>query len=503
MFKRRVPPLQNFPYTLSAPTRGIDGLSPLMQMREAFCVDCENFFPATDGLETRDGYVLSTTGFAKRVKSLHVYAATSGVDTLYAATDDGVFDASSPGAVGAAEIALTNGACISTQISTGAGNYLFLVNGTDDLVTFDGTTWATVASFGSISTNTLSYVELYRQRMFFAVKNSLDLVYLAPNAISGSHTDYPLGAIFKQGGFIIALATWTIDGGSGPEDKFVVITNKGQAAVFVGSDPATWSFQGVYNIGRPLGAKCVTKWGGDLLVITESGLMPMSTALQSADVARTETITQRIRPQIVALAKLYSSEFGWDILVNPLEPWVLVSIPSVVPFQYIMNLQTGAWSRWSGIYANCWARVGDEVYFGSTTSVNRLTGVSDAGANITAFFLQAYSGLGYSRQSQVKLVKPYFKATAAFTYDIGIAPDLVDPREFTQISTAVTPLTSLWGTAVWGASFWSGADISVQDWQTVPDQYSNWKGLYLRIVSNSTKVRYYGSDLLYTRGSNF
>jgi hypothetical protein len=505
MFKQNLSGrLNGMDFNLPAPVRGLDAVTSLMLLKENTAVLLENWFPDPSALITRPGFYAGTTGFAKAVKRLHTYSALNGGETLFATTDDGVFDASTDGAVGAVKIALTNGSTIATQINTGADSYMLVVNGTDTLKQFNGTTWTSVASFGSLNTNTLSYVELYRQRLFFIQKNSMNLMYLSPNSISGSHTDYPLGAVFRKGGFLVAMATWTIDGGSGTEDNLAIISSKGEVAVYVGNDPATWNLRGVYYIGIPLGAKCLTPYGGDVLALTETGVIPLSSVVQSASIDRVQAFSQRIRPFFNASAQSFSSLPGWEIMVDPLAPQVIINIPAVpLITQAVMHSQTGAWATYTGQNALCWGRKGNELFFGTENAVRRVGGVSDNGANITCTMSQAYSRFRMASDKRVALVRAYLSSTGGFTYNMGVANDFDNPREKTYLNGSAGATAALWGTALWGEALWSGGDDILQDWQTVPDEYATFKSLYLQVVTNNGRVTYVGADLILLPGGNF
>jgi hypothetical protein len=497
MFKQRSGRMQNRQYNLPAPVKGLDAVNSLMLLRESQAVILENWFPEPDKLTTRPGFYSHCTGFANPVERLHVYSALNGGETLFATTDAGIYDANGSGAVGTVKIALTNGATISTAINTGANSYLMMVNGTDTLKQFDGSSWTSVATFGAIATSTFSYIELYRQRIFLITKNSMEIFYLAANSISGSGTAYPLGAVFRKGGYLVAMANWTIDGGAGPEDNLAIISSKGEVAVYNGNDPTTWTLRGVYYIGVPLGAKCMTPYGGDILVMTESGVIPLSSVVAGTATDKVQNFSQAVRPIFNAAAQSFSSQAGWEILVDPLTPQIIVNIPAIpLAKQAVMHSQTGAWTLYSGYNATCWARKGQELYFGTSNAVRRVGGISDNGENITATLSQAHSRLGLAGNKQIALVRAYLSATGGFTYNMGVANNFNDPREKTYHTGSVGTSVYLWGTAIWGTALWAGGEGVVQDWQTVPDEPSNWKSLYLQVVTNNGQISYLGSDLL-------
>jgi hypothetical protein len=505
MFKLRRSVKQNQEMHLPPPVAGLNAIAPLMGMSPRYSVLMENFFPEPDGLTTRDGYVEHVTGFAEPVKRLHTYSASTGAESLWATTDDGVFDATTAGAVGAAAIVLTDGETISTSIATGAGTYMMLVNGVDTLKQYNGTTWSSIATFGATASETYSYIETYRQRIFFAVRDSLQIEYLAPNAISGAATNYDLGAIFRRGGKIVALATWTVDSGTGPDDNLAVLTSTGEVAVFAGSDPTTWSLGGVYYVGKPLGSMPVFKYGGDLLLLLETGLYPLSLALQSTSIERRATVTQNVKPLLIYAAQAYGADYGWQIISDPIRPYLLVNIPfSPVPKQLVMHGQTGSWAFFSGYSALSFGRLNAEIVFGTATTVCRVTGVSDAGANIVATMIQAPTKMGAPRNARIELIKPYFSASGQFTVALGVASDFQFVPDYSSSSSFLSSIAgAIWGTGVWGTSVWTGSIQSVSEWRAIPDRHSPWKGLYLQITGNISRVKYLGSDILYSTGGNF
>lgn len=485
----------NITKSLPAPTGGLDYVNPLFSMPETSATMLDNFMATPSGLVTRPGSVNHISGFSQPVRSLHTYASPAGTESLWAACDNGLFDATSSGSVGGVVIALTNGNCISVQIGTGAGNYLFMVNGTDTCKRYDGTTWTSIPAFGT-SSNLYNYVALYRQRLFFVKKNSLEIEYLAPNSIAGTATNYPLGGTFSQGGQIVAIIPWTIDSGTGPEDNLVILTDQGQAAVFNGNDPEIWVLRGVYNTGRPLGNRPMTPYGGDVLILTENGVFTLSSLVQSTSIDRVQPITQKIRSYFTEAAKLYGPYYGWQIIVDPLSPYVLVNIPQVFSTaQAVMQSESGSWSTWSGLNTRALGRMGRFIYYAYTdpSVANRIRRIdpalaNDAGTAIVGTFSQAYSRWGQPSNKLSTSVKAYFMATQGFSYSMGMAYDFTTPPETTSLSASVAS---------------AGVMDTIDEWQTCPDQYSMWKGLRLTVTTSLAPVTYAGADILFTRGGHF
>lgn len=509
MFKPRSAPRVNRAFTLPNPRGGFNPSASLMAMRADYAPLLENWFAAPDGVETRDGYVTHITAIPKQCDRLLVFSGVNGGESLWGCTNDGIYNFNTAGACPAASIALTNGKTFSTAISTGAGNYMLVCNGTDTIKQYDGTTWTSIPLFGATATSIYSYIETYRQRIFLVKRSSLEIEYLASNSIGGAAINYPLGALFRKGGYIVAICVWTVDGGIGPEDHLAVYTSQGELAIFAGNDPATWALTGVYQAGRPLGDIPMYKYGGDVLLLSETGITPCSSLIQSASIDRVQTISTRIRPYLIDAGKVALSSQGWQIISDPLKPMLMVNLPTTIRTQAVMESQLGGWSTFTGWNAFHFARKTAELYFSDTTGssntwkVKRITGYSDDGTNITATMLQAYNEFGYQRNKKTELVKPYFNSSTVFLYNAGIASDFQAIKEFTQLNLTTGLVGSLWGSAIWGTSLWAGEPQITTDFQTVPDEYSRWKALYIQTVSRLGRVKYLGSDILFTPGGDF
>src|SRR6185436_18207516 len=142
--------------------------------------------------------------------------------------------------------------------------------------------------------------------------------------------EFPLGSEATKGGYLLAMASWTRDGGSGVDDFAVFITSEGEAIVYQGTNPSsatTWAKIGSYVIGRPLGRRCVMQYGAECVVITENGIFPLSSLLQSGDERAKFALSYKIQNAIVNAARAYGPNFGWKAITFPAYDAVLVNVP--------------------------------------------------------------------------------------------------------------------------------------------------------------------------------
>lgn len=497
---------KSVPYTLRPPLGGLNTSSLLAAMPETDAVILDNWIAYPDRIEMRKGAANHVTGFANPVQGLHVWNGPTS-RRLWATTAAGIYDATTAGAVGAPAVALTNGVTYSTLIATGAGHYLHVANGTDNLQRYDGATWTGVVAYGGLNTNTIGGLDVYRQRLFFIQKSTLLLWYLPVNSIAGAATSYDLGAIFRRGGSLIAIATWTIDGGTGPDDHLVVLSSEGEVAVFTGTDPslaASWALKGVYYVGKPVGPFALYKYGGDLLVLVESGLFPLSRAVLSATLDRSSSVSSKVEQGLIDLIASYGANNGWMMLNIPHIPALLVNVPGYPGgLQFVMHSKSRAWSTFSGWVANCFALMNKTVYFGGSTFVaTALEGASDFSANITATMLQAYSNFRQPRDKHIKMMRPTFQANGAFNYTLGFASNFngLQTENLVALSAGAA---SLWGTATWGTSLWSSSDVTTRQWRGVTDYPGTHKACFCKVTSQTARASLQAIDLLITPQGNF
>ena len=177
---------------------------------------------------------------------------------------------------------------VTVQFSTAGGTFLVGVNGSDPALLYDGTSFSAAAiTFPAGVTKTtadLSYVWNFKNRLWFIEKNTLDAWYLDVDQIGGELTKFPLGGTLNLGGALLFGASWSLDrsqsGGLGAQCVFATVD--GEVAVYQGSNPeeaADWSLVGVYRIGKPLGHKAHIQAGGDIVVATAIGFVPLSQAV--------------------------------------------------------------------------------------------------------------------------------------------------------------------------------------------------------------------------------
>jgi hypothetical protein len=217
----------------------------------------------------------------------------------------------------------------------------------------------------------LSYVWKYRNRLFFVEAGSMNAWYLDINSIGGRLTFLPLAGSASRGGKLLFGASWSLDAGDGLSEYCIFVTDLGEVLIFEGTNPGdvnNWRQHGRYQLSAPMGMNAHLRVGGDLMIMTVDGIIPLSQAV-SKDVGQLELamLTRTIRP-------LWRTE----VATRGTAPWtikkwdeynaVFVAVPGGIPGDrhcLLANNATGAWGRFLGWDATCWARLRADMFFGT------------------------------------------------------------------------------------------------------------------------------------------
>jgi len=359
--------------------------------------------------------------------------------------------------------------------TTSAGAFLFLVNGTDAPLHYNGTSWAAPTITGITAADAI-HVTSHKKRLWFTMKDSTKGAYLATDAIAGAATEFQFGSLFSRGGHLLAIASWTRDGGSGSDDYLVAISSRGQLAVYAGTDPAsadTWALVGVFDVPQPIGRRCWRRHGGDVLLLTVEGLFPLSSLLSvDESQAKRVAISERISNAFNTAAQSYGSLFGWECEVYPRGTRLIVNVPTsenATAKQYVMNTLTKAWCEYDGHNANTWVVFGDNLYFsGHDGDVYRAdAGRADLEYPITAVGQTAYSAMGRATVKRFTMMKPLITATVTNRPALGVSVDFVETSALSTLAAAVAPSGATWDSSVWDSATFGAEQTEINDWANI------------------------------------
>ena len=380
--------------------------------------------------------------------------------------------------------------------ATGTYTVLGIIGGTSG-----GTTY-------TIDSKNFVHVNLFKNRLYFTEKNTMKVWYMPVSSLGGSALPLDFGGIAKNGGFLQGMATWTIDAGQGADDYAVFASNMGEVIVYNGTDPSdatTWALKGVWQLGYIFSRRFFHKFAGDILLLTQDGLVPLASALQSSRLDPRVNITDKIYYEISKEADAYSSQFGWQCIYYAKPNMLLINIPNPSGTeQYVMHTISKAWCNFTGINTTVFELHNDDLYFGGAGFVGKFwDGYADDDQPISATCQQAYSYFDLpGQQKRFTMVRPTFlvDAGAPGVY-AGINTDFQTQNNLGQVSFQSVPTTvGLWDVATWDSSNWAGNLIVYRNWQGVTGLgYA--AGINMNIVSQGIDVHWVSTDYVMEKGT--
>ena len=497
--------------SLPSPVGGWNARDSIANMAPIDAYALTNFFPNTSNVVLRGGYTNHVTGITGQVETLMNYS-TGTTEELFAIAGTAIYNVTTAGVVGAAVVSgLTNARWEYINVTTAGGSFLYLVNGVDAPRLYNGTTWTAITAISSpaitgVTTTDLTNITLWKNFVWFVQKNSLKSWYLPTAAVGGAANVIDLSSVAMRGGTLVAMGTWTIDAGYGVDDNLVFVTSEGEIIVYAGTDPAsanTFALVGVWQLGNPIGKRCLKKYGGDLLVLTLDGLIPLASGLQSSRLDPRVALSDKIQGAFATATVLYKNTFGWQIVFSPENDALWVNVPVAVGSQqqYVMNTITRSWCNFTGWNANCWETYNEQPYFGGSGVVAKAWdgGFADNAANIPARALQAFNYF------DARGVEKYFtrarptiltNGTPSILVGINVDYDLSDSTAALSFSGTAT---GLWGTSLWGIGLWGSGLAVSNNWQGVTGVgYTG--AVQLKSASKGLQIEWASTDVVYQNG---
>lgn len=443
----------------------------------------DNWIPRLGYIEVRRGSQIHAVGMGSGpVESLLTYhGLTSASSKLFAITGGSIYDVTAAGAgVVTTVTGLASNRFQAINFTTPAGKFLWICNGLDAPRHFNGSAWATPAlTVTTFAASDIINVNAHKNRIWMVFRDSTVAGYLPTASIAGTVTNFELGGLFTEGGHLVAMATITKDGGSGEDDFAAFISSRGQIAIFQGTDPSsadTWAHVGTYSVGPPIGYRCFFKLGGGLALINLDGVVPIPEALQvERSAVAGVAITKNINNAVNDAARNYSSNFGWEIISYPKGTLALLNVPiqeGNTQHQYVMNTLSGAWCRFTGWNANCFAVFRNNLYFGSNDGLVNLADTSSAD------FDQPIDAIGQTAYNYFKsrgVLKDFKLIQPLLTTDSDVAPAIGLSTDFKDNAVLAVPASAhigvaLFDSAVFDVDVFPVESRNTADWAAAPGQ---------------------------------
>ena len=466
-----------------APVAGVNYRDPIVAMGPTDAVVLDNLIPRQAGVELRSGWQYFSTTTNAAIRSIFAYnAGSSANNKLFAGSSGKIYDVTSGTPSIAVASTSANDVWSTTHFSTTAG--IFLIACTPGIggayYTYDPTGGWVLRTPAGAPAN-ISTVCSFKQRLFFTVEGSASIFYInAVNAITGSLQEFPVGSQLKNGGYCVGMTSWTIDGGFGVDDYLAVFGSEGDVIVYQGTDPTSttnWSVRGTWYVGPvPKYGRFFTNIGGDVMVLSEMGLVPLSKMVDGTFLDTNDGPTDKIQREVQPLVQAMKNTVSWDVFVVPQQNILILKPPQTTTgayTQFAMNLTTTGWCTFSNIPMTCATNLAGVTYCGTSDGrvfkafTGNLDGVAingTGGTNVEGDMQTAFNDY----QAPTKL-KKFNMAHPIFVASQEPSVKLQMNTQFTYAGVAGSPSFSqssgsLWSSSQWSVARWSGGSNTYQAW---------------------------------------
>jgi hypothetical protein len=487
--------------SIPAPFQGLNTRDSFNILRPDEARVLENFLPDAGSCNIRPGYYTHCAGDTV-YKSIFVHSSPTA-RTILAAGDNKIFDVSGTSPIQISNTTITNDRWNTENL---AGNIVG-VNGTDAPWIYNGTTFAAASFTGdSINVAKLATVQLVRDRLWFTIKGSADVCYAGSSAVGGALNKHQLSQI-ATGGTCVDINSWSMaTGGEGPSDTTVFVMSTGEILVYSGNpglgpgDATGFSLVARFNSVPPIPSSfgCTVKVGGELVVVTQNGPLPMSLIAQGfAFDPQKQGPWGKIAPSWKADYQRYGFNDGWSATYHAGIVYFNIITGTSQTKQYVFNSSVPAWTTYTGMPVAQFASNGTDLFFAeiSGTNVDIHKGGTDAGERIVATARQGFIFPDeYKRNCQFTRIRPNVSADGLvegqFQIDVDFDELPIDTVIYGMtIGTGITPWGSPWG------SLWSSKLKVVNRWHSV-NKMGFAVSPVIRLYSSADNVQWQSCELV-------
>lgn len=437
---------------------GLNVSDPLDNMAGEFAIQMDNIIPDTDGDRVRKGFIQKSSNSETVLIPVNV----SGRERIIASNELKlkVYSIQDFSIIETNEKQYRSDEWTYCHFTDGAGLvHTFLANGAD--IPIDYTDSLKDSTFTIPEGSYLDCPLSFKNRLYF-VAGGFDVCYGAVQSISGELKKFSVGSYFKKGGKILTIANWSQDAGSGSDDLFVIISTQGEVLIYKGLSPESddWSMIGTFQIPKPVGKRCCSMLGADLIVITEKGYFPLSDVLSNLRANRTS-----ISKNINGIMRDRNMSKRWDIFFYEKEGLLIVNAPSNISKyayeQHVLNFNTNAWCRFVGLNAESWCVVGDRAFFCNKNGIfEAFVGNTDNGDYIVYQVQRAYNQFGTPFKKQIMRLVPRFSCSGLPELYKKINIDFNENKKLQINLSQQKGVSSYWDESIWDENFWSDEFIS-------------------------------------------
>lgn len=483
------------PIPVPAPVGGLNGRDGLSQMAPTDAYEMDNLFPGTASVEARRGCEIHQSSVTTPIRSLETFSGNGLPSSkILAFSNNKIYDASIKGTMTELYAGMVSDKVVATMFGTVAdkAQWLIITTGQDIPKSYNGSVIADLTITGlTEDPKNINYVFAFKGRLYFAVNGKLGFYYLEPGAIQGAAEWYDLAQVSAFGGSLRAIGSISQDGGDGPNDYIVFVTDRGECFMYGGYDPSdinNFEILGRYKASEPIGRKCLCDYANDLLILTVEGAIQFS-AIQRQGDTRSDilALTSKLGDRILK-RNSFQDVYGWDMIVYAVGGWLIVSVPNTSSEagdfdHFVMNIITQAWTRfksteWDGI---SWTMANRKLYFGRYDGKIMLADSTNADNNKEIRFVckQAYNTFDYPGNKHFQWCTVLCASEAPVLISGSIN---VDFKDYVPPATPL-PLAvgqgAVWDETFWDTEYWAQAPYT-QEMLITLNNYGTWGAFSLQ-----------------------
>lgn len=472
--------------TMPPPSGGLNLVAPVDAMEPNEALELINVFPGAGAPVLRKGYEkFVTTGATINgaIRTMATLDLADGTSQLIVATETKIYTVSEVGVV--TDISKSGNYTNGDWQTVTYNNRIYLCNGVNTAQVYSGVpaTPAQDLTFtgSGLTLSNLINVTAHRESLYFVEKSTSNLWYSAIRTVgttgSPTLTKFDLSFVFKRGGFLIAIGSYSNTSSYATQEYFWACSSEGELVFYSGSNPGSsdWTIIGTHYIGSPLGYRAFIRVNSDTWVITGQGLVPLSALFKLDPQTALSIVSDKINPIISQYARIDSFDSNWTGFFWPQGRRVFLSVPlsTTLTFFLVYSTDRQTWTKYllqSGNHAlsSCvfkklpfYGALDATIWQGETGNQDAV--VSNVGSNINFVIQTAFSFYGSRGNYKTwRDIRPILRASSGLQINLAIYTDFKNygTESFTNFNTNVNQYTP-WGSP-WGSP-WSTAQSYIFD----------------------------------------
>lgn len=240
-------------------------------------------------------------------------------------------------------------------------------------------------------------------------------------AVTGELTRFPLDRLGNISGGMHSMASFTLDAGHGINDVLAIFTTTGDVVVYEGLDPGDdqdWRLSGRFRIAPPVGTRAFANVGGDLWILTRSGVVSLVTTIRQNAMALVSQVTRPVMQEIIEAMErggewqLHAAANSSMVIVN----WFLGGTAK----QWVYFPESQTWGSASYPARHWHNHLGNTEFTSGDGRLCRITYTQGAGEPMTAVL---HTGWIRAGGSGITAIIPTIKAKGSLTVRLAVLSD--------------------------------------------------------------------------------